>query len=234
MINQEKWIESLPGAKDKDFTNKKYNTDPIKWTNTIPSKKNDNKTKKISLMMTFFIIGVISVSVIKNKTRSLQKEIDYLRSSINSLESNLYKASLDYEVITSPQNISTLAKKYLDDELIFYKKSQIIEMNKENKIKKKLVSEPKNKEKNKINLKITKKINEKKKELKKLQELYQKPETIPAEVKNSIAQRIRVKKEEIKNLYENPKEVISAKKIQQWGAIQLVKVVLGVPVIPGK
>ena len=29
MINQEKWIESLPGAKDKDFTNKKYNTDPI-------------------------------------------------------------------------------------------------------------------------------------------------------------------------------------------------------------
>ena len=87
MINQEKWIESLPGAKDKDFTNKKYNTDPIKWTNTIPSKKNDNKTKKISLMMTFFIIGVISVSVIKNKTRSLQKEIDYLRSSINSLES---------------------------------------------------------------------------------------------------------------------------------------------------
>ena len=116
----------------------------------------------------------------------------------------------------------------------FSKKLYKIQFVLENKIKKKLVSEPKNKEKNKINLKIAKKINEKKKELKKLQELYQKPETIPAEVKNSIAQRIRVKKEEIKNLYENPKEVISAKKIQQWGAIQLVKVVLGVPVIPGK
>ena len=42
------------------------------------------------------------------------------------------------------------------------------------------------------------------------------------------------KKEELKNLYENPKEVITAKKIQQWGAIQFVKLVLGVPVIPGK
>ena len=35
-------------------------------------------------------------------------------------------------------------------------------------------------------------------------------------------------------LYENPKEVITAKKIQQWGAIQFVKLVLGVPVVPGR
>ena len=234
MINQEKWIETLPGTREKDFESKKYEADPIKWTNTIPTKKHNNKIKKISFLIAFFIIGVISVSVIKNKTRSLQKEIDDLRASISSLESNFYKASLDYEVITSPQNIAALAKKHLDDELIFYKKSQIQEMNKENKINNKLESNTENKEKNKINLKIAKKIEEKKKELEKLKELYNKPQAIPGEVRKTISQKITIKKEELKNLYENPKEVITAKKIQQWGAIQFVKLVLGVPVIPGK
>ena len=88
------------------------------------------------------------LSELESKKTNLQKEIDDLRASISSLESNFYKASLDYEVITSPQNIAALAKKHLDDELIFYKKSQIQEMNKENKINNKLESSTKNKEKN--------------------------------------------------------------------------------------
>ena len=53
-------------------------------------------------------------------------------------------------------------------------------------------------------------------------------------MKKSISQKITIKKEELKSLYENPKEVITGKKIQQWGAIQLVKLILGVPVIPGR
>ena len=234
MINEDKWIETLPGTREKSFANKKYEADSIKWTSTIPTKKQNNKIKKISFMLAFFIIGVISVSVIKNKTRGLQKEIDDLRTSINTLESNLYKANLDHNVITSPENISALAKKYLDNELIFYKKSQIKEINKENEINNNLKVETKNKEKKIINLKITKKINEKKKELEKLKELYNKPETIPAEVKNSITKKIIIRKEELKNLYENPTDPINRKKIQQWGAIQFVKLILGVPIVPGK
>ena len=43
-----------------------------------------------------------------------------------------------------------------------------------------------------MKLKIAKKIEEKKTELKKLQELYSKPETIPAEVKTQVAKKIEV------------------------------------------
>jgi len=78
------------------------------------------------------------------------------------------------------------------------------------------------------------KIEEKKIELQKLKELYKQPEKIPDEIKISLAKKIEEKKIELKKLYQNPKQSIDIKKIQQWGALQLVKVFLGVPVIPGK
>ncbi len=50
--------------------------DSEKWVNTLPKRKTNNKLKKYSLTLTFFIVGLILVSVIKNETRGLQKEID--------------------------------------------------------------------------------------------------------------------------------------------------------------
>ena len=35
-------------------------------------------------------------------------------------------------------------------------------------------------------------------------------------------------------MYESPSEIISFEKVQKWGAIQIVKAFLGIPVIPGK
>ena len=46
--------------------------------------------------------------------------------------------------------------------------------------------------------------------------------------------QIEKKKFELKSLYESPKEVITLQRIGKWGAVQVVKVVLGMPVIPGR
>ncbi len=49
-----------------------------------------------------------------------------------------------------------------------------------------------------------------------------------------MAKQIQKKKFELKNLYESPKEIITMQKVSKWGAVQVVKVVLGIPVIPGR
>ena len=81
---------------------------------------------------------------------------------------------------------------------------------------------------------ITKKIEKKKTEIRKLQELYSNPESIPDEVKRHVATKIQEKKNELQNLYSSPKEIITLKKVQKWTAIQVVKIFLGMPIIPGK
>ena len=81
---------------------------------------------------------------------------------------------------------------------------------------------------------IRKKIQKKKKEIKKLQELYSKPEIIPGEVKKHVAKKIQQKKKELKKLYFSPKDKTSLLKIQKWTVVQVAKVFLGIPVIPGR
>ena len=67
-----------------------------------------------------------------------------------------------------------------------------------------------------------------------MQELYNDPKSIPDEVKTKVAKQIKEKKFELKSLYESPKEVITIKRLGKWGAVQVVKVALGMPVIPGR
>ena len=129
MINQDKWVNSLPK------TNTKYNedinqVDYSRWINTIPQKNTYNNTYnnvawKYSLVVVLFVCGILFVSAIKNKTRNLEKEINSLRASNNVIKFNLDQAILDNEVITSPENISLLAKEYLNIDFKSYKKSQI-------------------------------------------------------------------------------------------------------------
>ena len=86
-IDPNKWIETLPNNNLKNKT-EENNLDNEKWISTIPKK--DNKTiKKYSLSLIIIVIGLISVSVIKNKTRNLQKEISNLNASIDILKKNL-------------------------------------------------------------------------------------------------------------------------------------------------
>ena len=124
MINKDKWINSLP--KDKIEPNQEgYQLDSGRWENTIPKKRTFNSVKKYSLMLVLFVSGLLFVAVVKNETRNLQKEINNLKASISLLNSDLKQTTLDYEVITSPENLLEMAKKHLEFELRSYKKSQI-------------------------------------------------------------------------------------------------------------
>ena len=234
MINQGRWIGTLPLTNNEHIDYKKYSTNPNKWADTIPKKKNKNETRKFSFTLILFVIGLILVSAIKNKTRNLQKEINNLQTSISNIETDLHKATLDYEVITSPENISELAKKHLKTELVYYEKSQIKKLNETVKISNTSDITKSNKSENKIKTKVLKKIEKTKMELQKLQELYERPENIPKVIKITLTKKIEEKKIKLKKLYQDPKKTVDIKKIQKWGAIQVVKIVLGVPIIPGK
>tara|TARA_B100000029_G_scaffold240130_1_gene237308 strand:- start:820 stop:1527 length:708 start_codon:yes stop_codon:yes gene_type:complete len=235
MINKEKWINSLPNAGLK-YNEEINQLDHYRWANTIPKKKTYNSLKKYTLMTIIFVSGLLFVLVVKNETRHLQRTINNLEASINIIEFNLNQAILDNEVITSPDNISRLAKEHLETELGSYKRSQIKNLNNNleditevNKISKKEGSFTK-----KIKLKVAKKIEKKKTEILKLQELYSQPETIPGEIKTQVARQIDEKKSELKILYNSPEDVFTLKRVGKWSVIQVVKLILGMPVVPGR
>ena len=184
-------------------------------------------------MTVLFVCGLLFVSAVKNKTRNLEKVINSLRASNNVIKFNLDQAILDNEVIISPENISRLAKEYLDTDFISYKQSQIRQLNGNKTTIAKLKKENNNLPK-KIKLRITKRIEATKTEIKKLQELYAKPESIPGEIKTQVAKKIEEKKNVIKNIYASPKETITLERTQKWAAIQVVKVFLGIPIVPGR
>ena len=80
---------------------------------------------KIFYSLVFFIIGFSAVSFLKNKSRNIQKEIKELRSEINLLNQNFHELYLDYQISSSPENISYLAEKFLDLDFVTYGKHQI-------------------------------------------------------------------------------------------------------------
>ena len=241
MINQEKWIDSL-SIKNTRFSNIKNQLDHDRWINTIPKKNTHNSMYKYSLITILFVCGLLFVSAVKNETRILQKEINNLEASINVIKYNLDQTIIDNEVITSPENISLLAKEYLNINLASYKRSQIKQLNDEtekftkiNKTKKEKI----NKEKVKnlsvnIKLKFAKRIEEKKAEIRKLKALYSNPKLVPGEIKIQVANQIEEKKTELKNIYRSPKNVITLEKVGKWSAVQVVKAFLGMPIIPGR
>lgn len=250
MINKDKWLDSISKTIIK-FNEEENQVDHYRWVNTIPKKNTYNAVRKYSavrkyfLMTVLFVCGLLFVSVVKNETRNLEKEINSLRASNNVIKFNLDQAILDNEVITSPENISRLAKEYLNTDFISYKKSQIRQLYDDTAIISKLnkknnnlstvkLNEKSNNLSTKIKSVIKKKIEKKKTEIRKLQELYSNPQSIPGEVKTQIASKIKEKKIELKNLYTSPKETITILKAKKWAVVQVVKVFLGIPIVPGK
>ncbi len=225
----------------------KYQLDPHRWISTLPTyskQKRNREAIKYSIGMILFVFGLVLVSIIKNETRNLQKEITNLRDSINGIKFELYQARLDHDVITSPENISRLAKEHLESDFDYYKQSQIGHLNQKEKILTKLKkTKPKkiimNGKKNKTTkrakkLQIVKKIEINKTELIKSQYIYSKPKNLPHNIKLRIAKKIETKKNELKKFYSNPNKIIKSKKVQKWMGLQVVKVFLGIPIVPGK
>ena len=249
MINQDKWISSL-SRKNIRFSNTTNQLDHDRWINTIPKKNTHNSVQKYSLnsvqkyslMAILFVCGLLFVSVVKNETRGLQKIINNLEASINVIKFNLDQAILDNEVITSPDNISLLAKEYLNIDLVSYKKSQIKKLRDENKkftkvnkIKKEKINKKKIKNlSDSIKTQVAKRIETKKTEMRKLQELYYNPKSIPKEIKTQVAVQIEEKKNEIRNIYSAPKDIFTLERVGRWSLIQIVKLFLGMPIIPGR
>jgi len=230
---------------ESDQTKNQLN--PHRWINTLPSyskQKENLEAIKYSIGIILFIFGLVLVSIIKNETRNLQKEITNLRDSINGIKFELYQARLDHDVITSPENISGLAKEYLESDFNYYKQSQIGYLNQKERILTKLKkTKPKkiimNGKKNKTTkrakkLQIAKKIEINKTELIKSQYIYSKPKNLTHNIKLRIVKKIKTKKNELKKFYSNPHEIIKSKKAQQWIGLQVVKVFLGIPIVPGK
>ena len=81
---------------------------------------------------------------------------------------------------------------------------------------------------------VLEKIKKKKEELEQLQKLYNDPKAIPGEVITKVAKQIEEKKFQLKNLYDNPKEMITLERFGKWGVVQVVKAFFGMPVIPGR
>ena len=262
-MDPNKWLNTIPFIGTKS-NQEKYKLDSDRWVNTLP-RKDDNalvlkdknvlilsnavysnpkssSVKKYSLTIIVFVVGLMLVSVIKNGTRNLQKEISNLQTSIKALKLDLHQTVLEYEVITSPENVSRLAKKYLESDFAFYKKSQIKQLNGKEKTLAKLEEKKhKNifKEKSKvktdeIKLLVVRRIEKTKTELKKLQELYATPEKLPDEIRLQISKKIETKRNQLKQLYSDPYALIKSKKARNWAGLQVVKVFLGIPIIPGK
>ena len=49
-----------------------------------------------------------------------------------------------------------------------------------------------------------------------------------------VAKKIKITKEQLTVLYNEPETVITSKKVQRWAGLQVVKVFLGIPIVPGK
>ena len=74
----------------------------------------------------------------------------------------------------------------------------------------------------------------KKTEIRKLQELYSNPGSIPGEIKTQVAIKIKEKKIELKNIYNEPKDIFTLERVGRWSVVQVVKLFLGIPIIPGR
>ena len=232
-LNPNKLVNTLPGKNLID------NSQKLNLNTTL--EKKSISSKKYSLTATLFIVGLILVSVTKNETRNLQKEISILQTSINNLQLELHQAIIEHEVITSPENIAKLAKEHLDSDFNTYKKSQINQLTtneetlvKLSKINKKLIEEKNNAKNKKIRKEVAKRIEITKTEIRKLQDLYQSPEKLPEEIRRQVAAKIKTKKNELQNLYSDPIGLVTSSKVHKWVGIQVVKLFLGIPIVPGK
>ena len=143
---------------------------------------------------------------------------------------DLHQETLDHEIITSPENLTLLAKEYLDINLIPYKRLQINTLKNE----KEYVKSKNTSLKTKLENNLFKRVEEKKLEIAKLKKIYSNPKDISGEIKLALSKKIESKKIQLYNFYKNPKEAISMNTSQRWAFFQVVKLFIVIPVVPGK
>ena len=167
------------------------------------------------LILITLISGLIFTSLIKNKTRLLEKELIYLDNEINILSSDLSEASLDFYYLTTPNRISLLVKNFLNENFVHYKESQI---QKSIKPQKDLIILKKLKNDNTPSQLST-------------EESVNKKSNVAKEIDNT---QLLITESNDKKNSQKEKKKIALKKIQKWTGIQAIKVFFGIPNIPVK
>ena len=156
------------------------------------------------LILITLISGLIFTSLIKNKTRLLEKELLYLDNEINVLSTELGEASLDFHYLTTPERISLLAKNFLNENFMYYKESQI----------KKSIKPEKD-------LAILKKL--------KNDNIFTQLST-----EKSVNKKSNVAKEIDNRQLQESKKISVSKKVHNWAGLQIIKSFFGIPAIPVK
>ena len=219
--------------------------------------------RNILILMTL-ISGLIFTSLIKNKTRLLEKKLIYLDNEINSLSSNLSEASLDFQYLTTPKHISLLAKDFLDENFSYYNESQIKESF---KLKKNSTILKKSKNDNTLSQVDTEKSANKKSNIAKeiddkqlfitkkidtqiTEDAFTGEETVKylailkkskndnilsqLDTEKSVNKKSNIAKEIDSRQLQGSKKKTVSKKVQDWMGIQIVKSLLGITAIPVK
>ena len=81
--------------------------------------------KKNLIITIVYILFFISIPVIKNESRLIEKKIQNHESKIFTLEKNLLEASLEFQYLSSPAVLSKKIKTNLDQEYNNLNLSQI-------------------------------------------------------------------------------------------------------------
>ena len=100
MINEEKWINSIPKINTK-FNKEANQILHNKSVDAVIKKNSFSSVKKYTIVSVLFVVGLIFVSAVKNETRNLQKEINDLQASISQINFNLNQAILSLKTIYS-------------------------------------------------------------------------------------------------------------------------------------
>tara|TARA_Y100000817_G_scaffold300475_1_gene279530 strand:- start:120 stop:449 length:330 start_codon:yes stop_codon:yes gene_type:complete len=70
--------------------------------------------KKIISIVMVYILFLVSIPIIKNKTRIIEKNILNFENKIIELEGNLLEAQLEFYYLSSPEILSKNINKYSD------------------------------------------------------------------------------------------------------------------------
>ena len=151
------------------------------------------------LILMILTTALILTSLVKNKTRMLEKEIVNFNNAIANSNFKLTAAIIEYEFLTTPKNISSLARDHLYEDFSFYKKSQIMGL-----IEVKNVFNTKNQTKKKNII-------------------------VKSNIKQPVYLGLYTQNDTHLKQVSNPEKNGISKKIQRWAGIQVLKALMGIP-----
>ena len=81
--------------------------------------------KKLIISLVMFSFFMVFTSIIKTKTRLIEKNINLNERQISILESEIYESQLDFYYLTSPDYLNKKIIEYSDDEYLSIQYSEI-------------------------------------------------------------------------------------------------------------